>query len=149
MKKRISEIYQENQEIINYLIFGVATTAINWSAYALLVKQARMSIFWGNAISWAAATLFAFITNKFWVFMSKSLHPSVLFKEFTLFVSTRLGTGAFEVVAVPGLVHLGLNQPFFNVQGFVAKILVSIIVVIMNYVFSKLVIFKSSPEEVQ
>jgi len=72
-----------------------------------------MSIFWGNAVSWVAATLFAFITNKLWVFMSKSLQPSVLLKEFILFVSTRLGTGAFEVIAVPGLVRLGLDQAFF------------------------------------
>ncbi|MBK5212013.1 MAG: GtrA family protein [Coriobacteriia bacterium] len=147
MKNQLIEIYEENQEIILYLIFGVATTVINWSSYAVLVKYARMSIFWGNAISWVAATLFAFITNKLWVFMSKSLQPSVLLKEFIFFVSTRLGTGAFEVIAVPGLVRLGLDQAFFNVRGFAAKILVSIVVVVLNYVLSKLIIFKNSPEE--
>ena len=147
MNSRIDEIYQKNQEVILYLVFGVATTVINWSSYALLVKHAHMSIFWGNAISWIAATLFAFITNKLWVFMSKSMHPSVLVKEFVLFVSTRVGTGAFEVIAVPGLVSLGLNQAFLNVRGFAAKILVSVIVVILNYILSKLVIFRDSSEE--
>lgn len=148
MKKRLKEIFEKNLEIILYIVFGVATTIINWSAYAVLVKYAHLSIFLGNAISWLAATLFAFITNKLWVFMSKSMHPSVLVKEFVLFVSTRLGTGAFEVLAVPALVHLGLNQPFLNVRGFAAKILVSVVVVILNYILSKLIIFKNSPEEI-
>lgn len=149
MRTRLNEIYQKNQEVILYLVFGVATTVINWSSYAVLVKHAHLSIFWGNAISWLAATLFAFITNKLWVFMSKSMHPSVLVKEFALFVSSRLVTGAFEVIAVPALVHIGLSQAFFNVHGFAAKILVSVIVVILNYILSKLIIFKDSPDKAE
>lgn len=144
MENQLTTFCKRHRETISYLIFGFATTVVNWTAYAAFVKFAHMSIFWSNVISWALAVLFAFITNKLWVFMSKSLHPRVIFKEFVLFLIARLGTGALEVVAVPGLVHLGLNQSPFGVNGLISKIVVSIVVIILNYILSKLIIFKSA-----
>ena len=95
----------------------------------------------------AAAVIFAFVTNKIWVFESKSWKPSVALKEFWLFVAARLITGVLEWFGVPLLVAIGLNQPLFGIDGFVAKILVSVIVIILNYVFSKLIIFKNKDEK--
>ena len=90
-----------------------------------------------------AGVVFAFVTNKIWVFESKSWKPSVALKEFWLFVLARLITGVLEWFGVPLLVAAGLNQPLFGVDGFVAKLVVSVVVVILNYVFSKLIIFKN------
>ena len=69
-----------------------------------------------------------------------------MLKEFGLFVSARLLTGIFEVVAVPGLVWLGCDQSILGVPGMLSKIIVSIIVVLLNYVFSKLIIFRKQSE---
>ena len=92
---------------------------------------------------------FAFVTNKIWVFESKSWKPSVAFKELWLFVTARLITGVLEWVGVPLLVAWGLDQKMFGVKGFVAKIIVSVIVIILNYVFSKLIIFKKKDKQTE
>lgn len=149
MRQLLCSLYSRYKEAILYLVFGVATTIVNWGVYALLVKYAHSSVFIGNCTSWVAATLFAFVTNKFWVFESYEIHAQVIVKELFLFVSTRLGTGAFEVIAVPLLISLGLNQALFGVEGFLSKIVVSVLVVLLNYIFSKLVIFKKSPEDAE
>lgn len=135
-----------------YIIFGVATTVVSWLTFALFTKIIPTISFVGitidhtttaNVLSWICAVVFAFITNKLWVFNSKSWKPSVAFKEFWLFVSSRLATGVIEWVGLPLLIKVGVDQTIFGVEGMLAKIIVSIIVVLLNYVFSKLFIFKS------
>lgn len=134
-----------------YIIFGVATTVVSWLTFALFTKIIPTISFVGitidhtttaNVLSWICAVVFAFITNKLWVFNSKSWKPSVAFKEFWLFVSSRLATGVIEWVGLPLLIKIGVDQTIFGVEGMLAKIIVSIIVVLLNYVFSKLFIFK-------
>ena len=93
-------------------------------------------------MSWLCATAFAFVTNKLWVFRSKSWNKKIVFTELSKFVSARMATGIFELIAVPLLVKIGLNQTILDVEGMFSKILVSIIVVILNYLLSKIFIFK-------
>ena len=81
------------------------------------------------------AIVFAFITNKLWVFESKSWKRSVWLSELWRFLSARIVTGILEIVAVPLLVGIGLSQTIFGVEGMVAKVLVSVAVVVLNYVF--------------
>lgn len=96
-----------------------------------------------NILSWVCAFLFAFVTNKLWVFKSKSWKAEVCLPEFGKFFSARALTGVMEIVLVPLMVSLGLDQTIFGIEGMVAKVIVSVAVVILNYVFSKLFIFKS------
>ena len=110
------------KEIILYLIFGFGTTIVNWGVYSLSVSIIHTGIFIGNILSWILATVFAFVTNKYWVFESKSWK--------------------FEIVAVPFLVYLGMNQQILGVEGMVAKVVVSVAVVLLNYFLSKILIFK-------
>ncbi len=166
--EKIKELFIKYKEIILYIIFGVLTTLVNWVTYWLFAQiwaeqmeqeQAFFTIF-GNTITvrlffifivsfiaWVAGVAFAFVTNKIWVFESKSWKPSVALKEFWLFVVARLITGVLEWFGVPLLVAIGLNQPLFGAEGFVAKLIVSVIVVILNYVFSKLIIFKDKNKD--
>lgn len=158
------------REIIMYVIFGVLTTLVNWATYWLIeppisaalngdevilrmahfeLTNATLAIFVANVIAWVAGVIFAFVTNKLWVFESKSWRPSVALKEFWLFVLARIITGVLEWFVVPLLVALGMNQKIFGVDGFLAKIIVSVVVVILNYVFSKLIIFKKTPRDPQ
>lgn len=150
-----------------YIIFGALTTLVNWVTYALVeppisasmngsevmfnlfgmdVTYTTFAVFIANFIAWVAGVMFAFVTNKIWVFESKSWKPRVALKELWMFVAARLVTGVLEWFVVPLLVALGLDQQITvfgkTIEGFIAKIIVSIAVIILNYVFSKLVIFR-------
>ena len=147
MKKR----FLKYKEIIMYLIMGGLTTLVSWGTYSLFawilpIANQDLLVLTANALSWLLAMTFAYVTNKIWVFESKSWERHFLLKDFGLFVSARLLTGIFEVVAVPGLVWLGCDQSILGVPGMRSKIIVSIIVVLLNYVFSKLIIFRKQSE---
>ena len=142
MFKTLCKLYHTYKEAIDYLFWGGMTTVVSWGSYSLFVLFGT-GVFWGNVLSWVCAVLFAFVTNKLWVFNSKSWEGSVLFPELTKFLSSRVATGIFEMIAVPALVAIGLNQTIFGIDGMVSKVLVSVIVVILNYILSKLFVFKA------
>ncbi len=133
-----------------YLIFGVLTTVVSWGSYALFeillglfISDVIVLSSVANVISWIIAVLFAFVTNKLWVFESKSWKGSVLVKELGSFVGSRLLTGVLEWFGVPLLMLIGLDQPILGIEGMLAKVLISVIVVILNYVLSKLLVFRN------
>lgn len=157
----IKNLYVQYKEIIDYLFWGVMSTVVSWGTYSifailfkgltmdfhLLGLQMPMVVLLSNVLSWVCAVAFAFITNKLWVFRSRSFKKDVLWPELSKFVSARIITGILEIVGVPLLVGLGLNQTIFGIEGIVAKILMSVLVVLLNYVFSKLFIFKEKVED--
>lgn len=150
----VKRMFNKHKEIIMYLIFGVLTTVVSWGSYALLEKafsaaivDVNVLVAVANVLSWVIAVLFAYITNKLFVFESKSFKPTTLFKEMGLFVGSRLASGAVEWVGVPLLVWIGLNQTIFGVEGMLAKVIVSIIVVILNYILSKLIVFRKEKKK--
>lgn len=143
----IKKLFRKYRELIVYFITGVLTTLVNWVVYALCVQTIGWSVAVSNALAWIAAVVFAYITNKLWVFQSYSWKPGFILREALLFVSSRILTGIFEIAAVPLLVRLGLSQPFFGVKGMWAKILVSVIVMVLNYVFSKLIVFRTKKDK--
>lgn len=142
-----------------YLIFGVLTTVVSWGTYTLFVNICKMSVFWANLLSWVCAVTFAYITNKLWVFESKSWQAKILLKEVGTFVASRGLTGVIEIVAVPILVKLSFDNIFYNIlekmsitlkilftDGIYSKIIISFIIVVLNYVFSKLIVFKKTKD---
>ncbi len=152
----IKKLFDKYREIIMYLIFGVLTTLVAWVSYAIFTKVIPEISFAGitiahttsaNVLSWICGVIFAYVTNKIWVFESKSWKPSVAFKELWQFVASRLITGFIEWFGLPLLIHIGFDYALFGVDGMLAKILVSVIVVILNYVFSKLLIFKGNKKD--
>lgn len=142
MEKGLLEFLKRNQEIIAYLFWGGMSTVVSWGSYALFNGVCHMSLVLANGLSWLCAIVFAYFTNKLWVFKSKSWKWEVLWREAGLFLSARIITGILELVLVPLFVVLGMNQKIAGVEGALSKIVVSIIVIILNYVCSKLVIFK-------
>lgn len=139
--EKLKNLYFKYREIINYLIFGAMTTAVSWGTYSLFVKAVGMSVSVGNVLSWICAVLFAFVTNKLFVFESKTWAPATALREFFSFIGARLATGVIEWVGVPFFSTHGLTHPLFGVKGLLAKIVVSIVVIILNYVFSKFLVF--------
>ena len=149
---------KNKKEILMYIVFGVLTTLVSWGTY-ILFENAFSSVFWANLLSWICAVSFAYITNKLWVFDSKSFEAKTLIKEITTFLASRGLTGVLEIVLVPLLAKWGFDNPFFSLakglnigakvfytDGIYSKISVAIFVVILNYVFSKLIVFKKDKE---
>ena len=139
--KKIKRLLLKYKEVIMYLIFGVATTLVNWVVYSLLMKTSAVNMTISNAIAWFTAVVFAYITNKLFVFESKSWNVAEVWKEVVKFFGARITTGVIEIGGLPLLYYIGVKQSLFGVEGFAAKILVSVIVVILNYVFSKIFVF--------
>jgi len=165
---KIKEIFQKYKEIIMYLIMGVATTLVNWITYMVIIsffnqgdglstfieKYFKLSIepnslnvFVSNAIAWIVAVIFAYITNKIFVFESKTWTVKAFWREFSLFISARAITGILEIFGVPLLVEIGLDQTILGYEGMVSKAIVSVAVIILNYIFSKLIIFKKNTKK--
>ena len=155
MKKIIDLLkkYIFNKEMILYLIMGVLTTLVNWLVHAILVgpisaliKNQDVALTVTTFIAVVASVLFASFTNKIFVFERKSWEAKVFWREFISFILARALTGVLEIFGVPLLVRLGLDQEIFGIKAMVAKIAVSVIVIIANYIFSKLFIFKKEKE---
>lgn len=127
-----------NRETILYIIFGVLTTLVDWGSYKLM-RDRNIGYQLATAGSWAAAVAFAFVTNKLFVFGSFTLRPKLLGKELTSFVVCRLLTGLLTLVAMTIMVDgLGITQDF------ICKIIVSALSLVLNYILSKLFIFKKA-----
>jgi putative flippase GtrA len=142
MVNRIKDLIIKYKEIITYVIAGGLTTLVNYVVYTILSLCTNFGITTNNGFAWVAGVVFAFVINKLWVFESKSKQPKKVIKEFVSFVISRALTGVLEIFAPKWLVSLGLSQTIFGIKGMLAKLIVSIVVVILNYVFSKLIVFK-------
>lgn len=128
-----------NYETISYLIFGVLTTLVDWISYGVMTRFWNMDYRIATAGSWVAAVLFAFVTNKLFVFRSHSLNPKQIWKEFVPFVTCRIATGLFTLVAMVVMVDgMGIRQDF------ICKVVVSGISLVMNYLLSKWFVFRQA-----
>ena len=135
MEKLLS-LLSKYKSLITYGIFGVLTTLINIGIYTLCYQQIGIGNVVSNIIAWVVAVLFAFVTNKIWVFESKSLEPAVLVAEAVSFFGCRLATGVLDIVIMYMTVDmLALNST-------IMKCISNVLVIIVNYVASKFVIFK-------
>ena len=130
-------IYKKNKEIINYLIFGVLTTVVSFVVYFIFAKVFKIDEVISNVISWFFSVLFAFITNKLYVFESKETGKKTLLKEIISFYLARLFTG---VVCDLGV--FALMVKIFKINDVLSKLVTQVIVIILNYVLSKLFVFK-------
>ena len=143
----ITDMYTKYRELILYGIYGVLTTLVTWVSYALFVNLG-MELNLANILSWICGVAFAFVTNKWFVFESKSLKTTKVLKELSLFVGARIFTGVIAWVLFPILLWLGMDQMLFGTEGFLAKIVVSIIEIVLNWVLSKYMVFrKKKPEQ--
>lgn len=139
--EKIRNLFVRYKELILYLVFGGLTTLISLLSYALF-ELAGLSVTVANALSWVCAVAFAFVTNKLFVFESKSWAPKTTLREAGEFVSARILTGLLTMVGVPLLVRWGMDWPLLGVEGLWAKIVMTVLEILLNYIASKLVIFK-------
>lgn len=145
--QKLEELYFKYKEIINYLFFGVLATVVSLGVKYLLLFtildaanafELQLSVI----ISWFAACTFAYITNRLWVFESKSKE---IIKEVTKFFTSRLVTLGLEMLIMFIFVTvLGLNSDIWVI---VWTLVAQIVVIVGNYVLSKLLVFKSKKKE--
>lgn len=135
--KKIKEYYIFNKEVILYLFFGVCTTAINVICYELLYDILKQKNIDSTIIAWIAAVIFAFITNKLYVFESRKTSLSQSVKEAFSFFGCRALTGVLDVLI------MFITVDVLKWNGLVWKTISNIIVIIINYAASKFFIFKN------
>ncbi len=135
----MKEFYKKHREVISYFLYGAGTSVINVVLYAVLVDFIGITA--SNAVAWVGAVIFAFVTNKMFVFNSRSWDWKTTLKEASKFLGARILSGLVEVFLPTLLFYLGINYDLFGIEGFLAKIIVSIVVIIMNYILSKKLVF--------
>lgn len=124
-----------NRETISYLIFGVLTTIVDWAVY-MAFKAMNVNYLACTVLSWIAAVVFAFVTNKRIVFQSHDMSFLTILWEFIVFTGARLLTGAMNVAG------MWLFVSRLHLYDVLAKAILSVLVVILNYFFSKWFVFK-------
>ena len=145
--KKIIELYKKYEELINYLVMGVLATVVNLAVkYGLLftildasdATQLQIAVI----ISWVAACLFAYFTNRKFVFKSKS---EKILKEFTAFVSARIFTLILEMLIM--FIFVTLLKLDSDLWVVIWSLVAQVVVIVVNYVLSKLVIFKKEKKD--
>lgn len=136
--KKIIELYKKYEEIINYLIVGGLTTVVSLGSYYLAVftvlnPNNAFELQVANIFSWVCAVTFAYFTNRKYVFKSKSKNK---LKEITSFVSSRILTLLMDMAI------MFISVTLLHMNDKIAKLIVQVVVTVMNYVLSKLFVFK-------
>lgn len=142
MIEKIKALCVKYEEIIAYLIVGVLNTIVSWAAWFLLAYTVLdAKVMWQNVVlsvvSWVVGVVFGYVMNRKYVFKSKE--PNIM-KEFLQFSGGRVSTWALDAVMMVLLVNiLSINEAF-------SKIFVSVLVMIGNYLLSKLFVFKKKED---
>ena len=145
---KISYLMMVHREAIMYVIMGGFTTLVTWVSYAGFVHFG-VSEEVSNVLSWVCGVVFAFIVNKWIVFNSKTLKPKEVAREVVFFFGSRIFTLVVAVIAFPVLIDIGFDQELFGTPGMVAKIITSVIEIVLNWVLSKYLVFRSKKARAQ
>ena len=132
----IRKLLRRHYEIVIYLVFGVLTTVVNYIVYLPCYNLLGLSSSVSNAIAWIAAVIFAFLTNKPFVFHSRDWSAKTIIPELTGFIGTRLGSGGLETLILLVFVD------WLGMDGNLWKLITSVLVVAVNYLGSKLLVFR-------
>ena len=136
MIEKIRAFVEKHWDMVSYLFFGVLTTVVNYLVYLPLYNLLGISAAVSNIIAWAAAVAFAYVTNKPFVFKSHDWSMQTVLPELGKFVGCRAASGGLETVLIL------LTVDILGWNGNIWKLIISVLVVILNYVSSKLLVFR-------
>ena len=153
--KTITTIFNKYKELVTYIIFGILTTFVNFFAFWLFTKIFGEELYLvNNAVAWVVGVVFAYVTNKLFVFESKSWNLKLVTKEAAGFLGARIFSflveegGMLLFISVLGFGTKSLTLLGITITGqFIVKILLAVIVVVLNYGFSKFFIFRKQEAE--
>lgn len=133
---QIRALIRKHYDILAYLFFGVLTTLVNYIVYLPCYNLLHFSAAVSNVIAWVAAVAFAYLTNKPFVFKSHDWSAKTVIPELTKFVGSRIVSGALETA----IIFVTVDWLCWN--GNIMKLVTSVLVVVINYIASKLLVFK-------
>lgn len=136
MIDKLKALFHKYYDLILYGIFGVLTTAVNYIVYLPCYNLLGLDASLSNMISWVVSVAFAFLTNKPFVFRSHDWSAGVVWPELLKFVGCRVGSGALETAI------LFVTVDLLHWDGNIWKLVTSVLVVIANYIGSKLLVFR-------
>ena len=136
MIEKIKALIVKYQDMILYVFFGALATLVNTVSYYLCYNVFGISNVPSVIIAWLMAVVFAFFTNKLWVFKSKSFAPEVLKHEIPTFFGARLFTGLLDL----GIMYLAVDILHWNAAAW--KLISNILVILLNYIASRFFIFR-------
>lgn len=134
--KLLNLLYKKYKRIFNYLLFGVFTTLVNIVMYWMCAHLLACGIMLSTVVAWFGAVSFAYITNRRWVFNSEARTAHDLLKELVAFFSCRIATGFVDWIA------MFIFADLLKINDVIIKIIANVIVIVLNYVASKLIIFR-------
>ncbi len=134
--RKLCQLIKKNKSIVLYTVFGVLTTVVNYLVYFPFLYVAGFTAVLSNTIAWVIAVLFSFFTNKPFVFKSKDWSFKNLLHELACFFGCRLLTGVLETMA------LFIFVDAMQMNGFICKLVVGVGVVILNYITSRIFVFR-------
>lgn len=133
---RLKLLYQKYRELVLYILFGGLTTLVNIFVYVLCARLFVWDVTLSTVIAWVLSVLFAYITNRKWVFQSRASGGRAVFREILTFSGGRAASGALDILNM--YVFVGL----LHINDLFIKILSNIVVIILNYIISKLIVFQ-------
>ena len=137
MKQEIIDLVNKYMDIILYAVFGVLTTVVNIVVYWIAAHPLALPVMVSTVIAWIAAVLFAYVTNRKWVFHSQAEGTKEIVHEIVSFFACRLATGVVDWACMFIFVDL------LHFNDVIIKAAANVLVIILNYVASKMVIFKN------
>lgn len=136
----ILALLRRHREMISYLFWGVMTTVVNYVSYILLTEAAHIYYLTSTVIAWTISVLFAYFVNKLFVFQSRSWDWRVALRELWQMVAARLFSLGLEMAIMWFFVDT------LRCNHLVIKLAANVVVVVVNYVLSKFIIFKQKPD---
>ena len=133
----MKELFMKYKEVISYLFFGVLTTVVNFVVYFACTDGLHINYLAATAVSWVAAVLFAYVTNRTWVFESKVSGFMPILREMAVFVGCRVFSGVMDM----GIMFISVDM--IGISDRIAKFVTQVAVVVLNYIFSKIIIFRN------
>lgn len=135
-KEQKHKINMKNKkEVVLYIIFGIATTLVNIVTYYILQALFQVPYLIANAAAWFFSVLFAFVTNKIFVFEQRTWNFEIVSKEISKFFSARIATGILDMLL------MWLFVSVFSFSEMLMKVVVNGIVILLNYLLSKWIVF--------
>ena len=135
---KLKQIWNRYRDILLYLIFGGLTTLVNYLVYFPLHHGFQVAASLSNCVAWLAAVVFAFLTNKPFVFQSHDWSRATVISELSKFVGSRIISGLLETA------WIALTVDFLEWNSLAMKVIASVAVIIINYVASRLLVFKKN-----
>ena len=154
MMETIRALLHKHRELVSYVFWGVMTTVVNYVSYFLLTEGLHIYYLTSNVIAWAVSVLFAYFVNKLYVFQSRDWAWRVALRELWQMAASRLFTLGLETVILWFFVDtLRFGDAVIQLTAGVSihgdavvKLAANVVVVVVNYVLSKFIIFKKKPD---